>query len=783
MKLFKHTLLLALFIFSSLCSKAQTSNTLTDLENQKAKAVAEENYVLAGELSKQIKELKEKEVLEKQKAIAAQQRKAGKAKQLAELEKQKKEAVAVQDYSKAGEIKKKIDKLTLVDDLEKQKAEAVAKADYGLAADLKKKIEQAKADEENEDLLRVAEEQKAKQIAALEVEKKAAADSGDYPKAAELKNKIEAIRNSNGSATNSVAKSTQKNPQSQITTSKYDTGELMSETEMVNGVLNGTSKMYHKNGKLMSETSYKDGKPHGMMKSYDEKGTLIMESPFVDGQITGVMRVYDPSTGRLTMETEHVNGKMNGLSKLYDPSGKALTEANYVNGVQVGKMKMGKEVPQGRLSSGGGGMVGTKSSQSVSQSAGTSPGKSMSAQTFSANPAGSVVYTKTEKSKIRHSEDNSVSGIKYRRSSLYTMMIHDAGRTYCDVIAQSFVDAPLPIKFNDHDLNEKVIPAGAGGDQTGNIDNYVNANAIAKAIVAKWFNRTEKGTFNMDLIAERGNYNASVADLKLAALSARGNALLSDAGEDLIGNTFVVVNDFLYTNKEEVANKAKAGMSLLSGLSSIAGGPDLSAAETITNASLTVAGKGYIIRNTSYLYRLVWNEEVAATFYQDYWMDDSNFDPAKKAAFENSNLFTLRYVGQETATADLQSNVFTSKTEEELIARATSKAVDAGIAKLQRKFDEFKTKTPLETVDPLTAKIGLKEGLEAGDKFEVLEAVQDPLGRTTYQRKGVITVDRNIWDNRYDVGEVPEGGTVGNQFTVFRGAGTFYPGMLIKQLR
>lgn len=768
---------LALIAFFALCfhisTKAQTTTSLIELENQKAKAVAEENYILAAELSKQIKEQKEKEVLEKQKAIAAQQRKAGKAKQLADLEKQKKEAVAAQDYTKAAEIKKKIDKLTLVDDLEKQKAEAVAKADYGLAAELKKKIDQAKADEEMEDALRVAEEQKGKQIAVLEVEKKAAADSGDYTKAAEIKSKIEAIKNSKGESAGGIAKGGQKSASSKVVTTKYETGEVMSENEMENGLMNGVSKMYHRNGKLSSVSSYKDNKAHGLMKNYSEQGVLIMETTFVDGQITGLMKVYDQKTGRLTMETEHYQNKMHGLSRLYDESGRAIMETNYANGVQVGKAKMGKEVPHGKLASSGG-MVSNTSSQSQ--------GTTTSTQTFSANPSGSVVYTKTEKSKIRNSEDNSVSGVKYRRSSLYTMMIHDAGRQYCDVIAQSFVDAPLPVKFNDHDLDSKVIPTSSGGDQTGAIDQYVNSHAVAKAIVAKWFNRTEKGTFNMDLVAARGNYNASVKDLKLAALSARGNALLADAGEDLIGNTFVVINDFRYVNKEEVANKAKTGMSLLSGISSLAGGPDLSVAETVTNASLTVAGKGYVIRNISYLYRLVWNEEVAATFYQDYWMDDSNFDPAKKAAFENSNLFTLRYIGQETATADLQSNVFTSKTEEELIARATSKAVDAGIAKLQRKFDEFKTKTPLETVDPLTAKIGLKEGLEPGDKFEVLEAVQDPLGKTTYIRKGVISVDRNIWDNRYDVGDAPGGGTVGNEFTVFRGAGTYYPGMLIKQM-
>jgi hypothetical protein len=33
--------------------------------------------------------------------------------------------------------------------------------------------------------------------------------------------------------------------------------------------------------------------------------------------------------------------------------------------------------------------------------------------------------------------------------------------------------------------------------------------------------------------------------------------MLADAGEELIGNTFVVINDFKYVSKEEIANKTK----------------------------------------------------------------------------------------------------------------------------------------------------------------------------------------------------------------------------------
>ncbi len=601
----KSYLTIYISLFFLVCSvsnvNAQSSPAVLELEKNKAKAISEENFVLAGDLSKQIKALKEKEIQDKAKVIAAQNRKAIRLKELTILENEKKAAVAAQDFAKAAEIKKKILKLTEIDDLDKQKKEAIAKQDYKLAGELKKKIE------------------KLVEIEDLEFQKKDAVTNQDYKLAGELNAKIIALRD-----------------------------------------------------------------------------------------------------------------------------GKSIQNS-------------------------------ASSTTSVSE-----PGASVYKQ--NTNTSNSVLYVKGENSKIRKAEDNATSSIVYRRSSLYTMMVQDPSRNYSNVIAKTFADSPLPGKFNDHDLNEKVISASGGGDQYSSIHNYLNTNSVAREIVAKWFNRSAKGTFNMDLIAYRGNYNATIADLKIASLSARGNAMLSDAGEDLIGNTFVVINDFKYTNKEEVANKAKAGLNILSGLSSLAGGPDLSNVNTLASAGLTVAGKGYIIKNTSYLFRLVWNEEIAASFYQDYWIDDSNFDPAKKAAFENSNLFTLKYIGYENSIADLQSSAFTNKSEEELISRATVKAVNSGIAKLQRKFEEFRTKTPLYTADPLTAKIGLKEGLEPGDMFEVLEAVQDPTGKVNYVRKGIIRVDNQIWDNRLEAEELDQNTQLGNQYTTFKGSGNYYTGMLIRQI-
>lgn len=376
---------------------------------------------------------------------------------------------------------------------------------------------------------------------------------------------------------------------------------------------------------------------------------------------------------------------------------------------------------------------------------------------------------------------------KYRRSSLYTLMINDNQREHFEVILNAFGNTPLSEKFNDHNIGPYLIDAtGYVKDRSSEITVYLEKNNVAKDLVAKWFNRSKDGAFDMSLIQNRGEYSATVQDKVVAANLERGEALLADAGEELIGNTYVIINDFKFTNKEEVAKKVSnaAGWAKL-GASYLPGGSTITNTADVVDAGATIAGKGYIIKTTSYLYKLDWNDSIAAVFYNNLWVDQNNLEPAKIAAFEKSGLFKLKLVGYEDAWADLQSSIFTNKSDEELIYIATIKAVDKAIAKLQRKYEEFRTKTPLTSVDPLTAKIGLKEGLEPNDKYEVLEQTMDENGKISYKRKSIIRAQKGmIWDNTYvpedAKGQVPQQNI--NETHFIGSKAGLYPGMLIRQI-
>lgn len=378
--------------------------------------------------------------------------------------------------------------------------------------------------------------------------------------------------------------------------------------------------------------------------------------------------------------------------------------------------------------------------------------------------------------------------VKYRRSSLYTVMTETPSLPYANEIKQYFINSPIPDKFNNHNLSKRVYQLNefsiAGGNvYTPSDEQQKILNEIARDLVAKWFNRSKKGGFNMKLIGERGSYDASAMDVAKAKASKRGLDMLADAGEELIGKTFVLINEFKYVNKEEVAQKTKGWLDVAGVVGDYAGISNASTITTVAGAGVTVAGKGYVVKTQGHLYQLVWDEQTASAFYEQLWADDTTITPEKKKAFDESTLFKLKYIGTDNSWADVQSSVFTNKSEVELVERATMKAMDAVIVKLQKAHDQFKTKTPLYTGEPITAKIGLKEDLTNKSTFEVLEQRINENGKTDYVSVGTVRVDSKypIWDNRFGADEENPNSLVDRTYFKKISGGTFYPGMLLVQ--
>lgn len=382
--------------------------------------------------------------------------------------------------------------------------------------------------------------------------------------------------------------------------------------------------------------------------------------------------------------------------------------------------------------------------------------------------------------------------LKYRRSSIYTLMISHEDHKFASEIKDAFVKIPVPDKFNDHELSVKILSLdkklkGASSDkENSDISSFLERNKIASRLVAKWFNRdVNTGTCNMELVKERGLYNATEYDRILAEKSARSTALLMDAGEDLIGNTFVLVNDIRYVDKSKAGAAVGMGLRILGALAGAATGNSDFADLGDSYGSLAETLKGFKVKINTFLYKLEWDEATSAVFYKDQYT--STPDIVKKEEFEDGRgKYRLKYVGKVESSGSTTSFMGIKLDEPvEMVRKACQRALDENVASLQHEFEEFRTKSPLVSAQPITAYVGMKEGVTKDSKFEVLEIIEKDGGAREYKRVGVIKpVDGLIWDNRYmSEEEGAASATLG--CTTFKkvSGGDFFPGMLIREIK
>lgn len=343
----------------------------------------------------------------------------------------------------------------------------------------------------------------------------------------------------------------------------------------------------------------------------------------------------------------------------------------------------------------------------------------------------------------------------YRRSSIYSVLVNHTDQKFAGEIKEAFLQIPVPDKFNDHNLSVKVLNmekklSGANSEKENPvITEFLQNNKVASRLVGRWFNRDFfTGECNMELVKERGLYNATEFDKQLATRSARGMAMLQDAGEDLIGNTFVLVNDIRYVDKNKGAKTASSILKILGSVAAAYTGSNIDdLTDNLGNMVETI--KGFKVKINTFLYKLDWSEEDAARFYQDYYA--AKPDAQKVANFNAArNNYKLKYVGKVESSGGTTS--FMGINEDEpivMVRKACQRAIDENVVDLQRNYEEFRTKTPLVSVEPLTAFVGMKEGVSAKSKFEVLEVVELENGKHKYNRVGVIEpIANRIWDNR-----------------------------------
>lgn len=375
---------------------------------------------------------------------------------------------------------------------------------------------------------------------------------------------------------------------------------------------------------------------------------------------------------------------------------------------------------------------------------------------------------------------------QYYRNSIYSILLNHREQKFANEIRSQFIGIPMPDQYYDHNLNVRVIDLNKKANYEDSINAFITNNHIASRMVGKWFNRDIfTGECNVDTLIARSIYNSGEIDRELASRSARGTAMLSDMGDELIGHSFLLVNEIRYVDKGNVSKGFGFGLKMLGTVAGAALGSNALSDLGNTVGDMIESIKGFKVKIVTHLYQLQWDDDIAGVFYTNHYASEP--DESKRDAFERDrSKFTLKYIG--TVESSGATTSFMGINEDEplmMVRKACARAIDENVADLQKKYDQFKVKSPVVEVENgyIYSPIGLKEGLNAESRYEVLEA-QEKDGRTEYKKIAEVRpVKTQIWDNRYMASEEQAYGADfgATAFTKISG-GEILPGHLLRQI-
>ena len=386
---------------------------------------------------------------------------------------------------------------------------------------------------------------------------------------------------------------------------------------------------------------------------------------------------------------------------------------------------------------------------------------------------------------------------KYQRSSLHMVLLTtdeptlDGSEDFTALLDECWQKYPFPDKYNEHRI---AFTQGYGGAPKGSLFEIINKykdgfdglslldakdimenvtagkeynnnlvaaidelnvkEKIGNQLIRKWFNIKDDGSWNYDLITERAEYSANQAAVAEANATSRGIQGIVDQGENLIANTYVTFSKLAFYQSEPVAAFIRNLALFIAGFTPA---PARNIMVAAAGTAYEAASKGYTAMTTTALYKLDWNDEVKAAFYEMF--KANNKIDMKKF---NDYTFGMSLVGIDNAsstTIDVIGGLANivgidkAKPDDQLIEQTVVRNIDKILAKMQRNYEDFAPVSQIISVDPLLADMGKKEGLVGGEAFNLLEPQMDPeTNEIVWKTVGVVRVDKKqIWDNRYSL--------------------------------
>jgi len=381
----------------------------------------------------------------------------------------------------------------------------------------------------------------------------------------------------------------------------------------------------------------------------------------------------------------------------------------------------------------------------------------------------------------------SIDDVKYRRNSLATILLSDGNYENKDKVLNAYASYKFPEQYDDHRIDVKsadltsfilteeemesflsdlgktkeeyetsievskaIFGEGFKDERMDiyKIKKFLKDSLVANKLLQKWFDNDSNNKIDQDLITKRGLYNLSKEEIDVinnSAVTAKSK-VINGASLDLIPQTFVVLNKMNFISNELMASLIKTQTDELAPkeegmLRDMA----LAASQKIYEKTSI----GYSVWTTSYLFKLKYEKKDQDLMYYD--MDQDGFDFTKQVL---SYDLELEHIGTEKANSLVTVSLKKEdkdRSEDDIINLATIRNVEKVFSKLTKKYEDFKPKVPLADFGkPITAFIGMKEGLKGGETFEILnEEFDNKTGRVIYRSVGKIKVDKkSVWDNR-----------------------------------
>ena len=274
---------------------------------------------------------------------------------------------------------------------------------------------------------------------------------------------------------------------------------------------------------------------------------------------------------------------------------------------------------------------------------------------------------------------------------------------YIELENKSFTlyDIPANKKKRDKQVNKS-------------LKNFMEAEKVGNQIMHGWFPEydKERGAYSINKLREVGRYAMTDQDVLTANSGTRSvDVYAATFGKELIERSYVIC--YLIAHEKNLG------------------------------------GESAVLKVTPYVYKLDYGKKVAANFQKNYFrnqdgIDECNFPlihvmDAKKGFTASTGEDEL--AGTAVGIINLLRSAFRKKKNEAEVAQSIDESMeedfDMAISRL-RKVSELQPQATIESVKPIEANMGRKEGVHVDKRFDVIRLEE----RTVKDKNGNISVEQ-----------------------------------------